>query len=312
MADTFLAVAGLATAVVLSFSLGANNSAILVGGLAGSGSMPRRRALALTGLGMLAGSLLEGPKMAASPAYVASGFTDLDRAVFLLATLVLVVALTFSALPVSLTMAMVGALVGGALAGSFRVNYSGVWLIVAFWAVAPFLAGLASVAIQSGISRLAANRSLVAIDVLNRSGAVLSTLALAYALSANNLGLIFAVAPGAQGGPLFFPLLAGAAVLGAWALGGGRVAGSVGDRLLILSPQELMSAFLGSALVVWLGTQAALPISLTQCLIGAMLVTTLSKRLAVVNRRVFVQIVTSWVLVPLSALALAAVAIWLL
>ncbi|MDG6981735.1 MAG: inorganic phosphate transporter, partial [Nitrososphaerota archaeon] len=92
----------------------------------------------------------------------------------------------------------------------------------------------------------------------------------------------------------------GVAVLGQNSLGG-----VVGDRMLTLSPQGVFSAFISSSLLVWAGTQLALPVSITQCLIGGMLGAAFSRNVTIVNTRLVAETVSLWVVAPVVALAAA-------
>ncbi len=89
--------------------------------------------------------------------------------------------------------------------------------------------------------------------------------------------------------------------------GRGGVAGTVGDRLLSLSPQGVLAAFIGTILVMWVATQLAIPVSVSQCLIGGMFGAAFTKKIAIVNRRLSLEVVASWVVIPLAAFFLAVV-----
>ena len=125
-------------------------------------------------------------------------------------------------------------------------------------------------------------------------------------LGANNIGLIYGtVVNGGSASDLTAILFTLVAIAGMVALGTGGVSGTIGDRLLVLSPLAVVSTFLASAALLWLGTDLAIPISLTQCLIGGMFGAALSKQDSVVNTRLATENVASWLVAPASALALA-------
>ena len=79
----------------------------------------------------------------------------------------------------------------------------------------------------------------------------------------------------------------------------------MGDKMLVLSPQGIFSVFVASSLVVWAGTQLALPISITQCLLGGMLGTAYARKVAVLNTRLVRETVSLWVVAPAAAFVLA-------
>jgi phosphate/sulfate permease len=57
--------------------------------------------------------------------------------------------------------------------------------------------------------------------------------------------------------------------------------------------------------VVWVGTQFALPVSISQCLLGGMLGAAYSRVLSAVNKRLVAETLSLWVLAPIVSFALA-------
>jgi phosphate/sulfate permease len=162
------------------------------------------------------------------------------------------------------------------------------------------------------IERATTNMSLVSVDAFNRAGVGLVSLALAYVLAANNIGMIYGTSfTGSQPSPadavLTLLALAAVAVVAMALFGRGSVAGTVGDRLLSLSPEGVLAAFSGAIIVVLVATQLAIPVSVTQCLVGGMFGAAFTKKIAIVNRRLSLEVVASWVVVPLAAFFLAVV-----
>ena len=132
--------------------------------------------------------------------------------------------------------------------------------------------------------------------------------AVSYSLGANNIGLIYGTANGTFAGLDDWAAIAGfalLAVLGTALLGRGGVTGTVGDRMLVLSPQGVLSVFVTSALVIWIGTQFAVPISIGQCVLGGMFGAAYAKSVTVVNKKIAVETVSGWVVVPVAAFILA-------
>ena len=89
-----------------------------------------------------------------------------------------------------------------------------------------------------------------------------------------------------------------AAVIGMVISTRSSVSGTIGDRMLSLSPQGVFIAFGASAAVVWVGTQFAIPLSISQCLLGGMLGAAYTKAIAVLNRRLTVETTSVWVVAP--------------
>jgi phosphate/sulfate permease len=128
-------------------------------------------------------------------------------------------------------------------------------------------------------------------------------------MGANNVGLIYGTTitdgtPAAE--PYVLLAFAALAVVGMVVLGrDGWVSGTVGDKLVALTPEGVMATFLCSAVVVWFGTQLALPISITQCLLGGMLGAAFTKHIRLINRKIVLETTVSWILVPSAAFVIS-------
>jgi phosphate/sulfate permease len=75
--------------------------------------------------------------------------------------------------------------------------------------------------------------------------------------------------------------------------------------MLALSPQGVLAAFISSSVVVWIGTQFALPVSISQCLLGGMLGAAYSRAVSAVNNRLVAETLATWVVAPVIAFAAA-------
>lgn len=297
---------------VLTFVFGWNNSGILIGNERGSGTLSGLESTVLCSVGMLLGVALEGSKTTKSlGGMITTPTTDSIILATLVASVLLTFGLTVGRIPVTFSATMVGAFAGAAFASSAVVRVGDVTTIIAFWAIAPIATMAVTFLSYKAIQKATANLSLLSIDAYNRAGVGLVSLALAFVLGANNIGLIYGTSFTGQPSSTdaVFTLLALAAVaIAAMALfGRGGVAGTVGDRLLSLSPQGVLAAFIGTILVMWVATQLAIPVSVSQCLIGGMFGAAFTKKIAIVNRRLSLEIVASWVVIPLAAFLLAVV-----
>lgn len=303
-------------AVILTFVFGWNNSSILIGNDRGSGSLSGRGSVVLCSMGILLGILVEGSKMNGSLGRLVLGqVTSAGMTATLAVSVVFTLALTIAAIPVSFSNTIVGAFLGAAVASSLGVQVGALTTIVVFWGLAPLATMVVTFLIYKAIERSTSAMSLLAIDSFNRVGVSAVSLALAYVLGANNVGLFYGAAilnagPGQLGNDQIFLLALAASAVTAMALfGRGNVAGTVGDKLLSLSPQGVLAAFSGSILVMWVATQLSIPVSISQCLIGGMFGAALTKRIAVINRRLALEVIVSWAVVPLAAFAVAAVVV---
>ncbi len=174
--------------------------------------------------------------------------------------------------------------------------------------MAPVATAAITFALYRSVTSLVTRLSLLAVDSLNRTGTVVSALLVSYTLGANNIGMIFgSTQSGAIGGTselevlLFLTLVA---VVGLATLGKGGVSGTIGDKMLVLSPQGVLSAFLPSSAVVWVGTQRAIPVSISQCLLGGMIGAAYTKNITVLNRKLALETVSLWAVAPVLSFGL--------
>ncbi len=301
---------------ILAFVFGWNNSSILIGNERGSGTLSGRESTILCSVGIILGAVLEGSKMGGSLGGTVSGqATDPMVLTTFAISIILTLGLTVVAIPVSFSNTMIGAFVGAAFASSLQLRTDDLGTTIVFWLFAPVATMALAFLSYKLIVRGTANWSLLSVDAFNRAAVGLVSLALAYVLSANNIGLIYGAAFGTASGfslsigsSLPFLLALGASAIVAMAVfGRGNVAGTVGDRLLSLSPQGVLAAFSGTIIMMWLATQLGIPISVSQCLIGGMFGAAFTKKVAIVNRRLSLEVISSWAVIPLAAFALAAI-----
>src|SRR5271170_3972874 len=290
---------------ILTFVFGWNNSGILIGNERGSGTLSGRESTILCSVGLLLGVALEGSETTKS---LGGMITTPPTSTIVLATLVVSVVLTFGLtvgrVPVTFSATMVGAFAGAAFASSTQIKADDVATIVAFWAIAPLATMAATILSYRAVERAIANMSLVAVDAFNRAGVGLVSLALAFVLGANNIGLIYGTSfvgspPPSTVAVMTLLALAACAIVAMAIFGRGGVAGTVGDRLLSLSPQGVLAAFIGTILVMWVATELAIPVSVSQCLIGGMFGAAFTKKIAIVNQKLALEVVSSWVVIPL-------------
>lgn len=293
-------------AAVLCFLFGWNNSSFLIGNLRGAGSLSFAWALFLSVAGLLVGALLEGPKMAST---LAGSLSPSTTASILVAVLVVSVvfslALTLLDLPVSFSMIMVSAFLGATYASALPIDAGRSWEVVGFWFLAPLGTALITFVVYDFTTSFVSRYGILTVDALNRAGAVVSGLAVSYTLGANNIGLfyagtgVFAAATPVDFSVVLVLLMAG--TVGIVALGRTALGGTMGDKMLTLSPQGVFSAFVSSSIIVWVGTQFGLPVSISQCLLGGMLGAAFSRVVSAVNTKLVNETIAMWVTAPLVA-----------
>jgi phosphate/sulfate permease len=293
----------LALGVVLAFVFGWNNSSFLIGNGEGSGSLTLREALIVSSVGLLLGVALEGSQMLRSlSGSVTPVAGDQVVLIALVVSLSMTIVLSTLRLPISFSMAIVGAFAGAAYGSSLPLNGARLEGIATFWFLSPILAAVLAYAFYRVIVRSASRLSLLAVDGASRYGVILTSLIIAYVLGANNIGLIYGMTLNGSPASQTFPLLlVVVAIVGMVALGRGGISGTIGDRLLGLSPFGVVATFLASAVLIWTGTQLAIPISISQCLLGGMFGAAFTKQTSAINTRLATESIAMWVVVPVGA-----------
>jgi len=294
-------------AALLSFLFGWNNSSLIIGNLRGSGSTSFAVTVLVAIVGLVAGTLLEGPKMVGSlVGSIAPATTSSVILATLLASIALTLGLTLAELPVSFSMIMVGAFLGATYSQSLPVNLGHSETVVAFWFIAPVATALITAVLYSSVSGFVSRFGILTVDSLNRAGGLVSGLAVSYTLGANNIGLFYGSSLAGQPINIGVMLaLVAVAAVGVATFGRNALGGVIGDKMLALSPQGVFAAFVSSSLVVWVGTQFALPVSISQCLLGGMLGAAYSRAISAVNGRLVAETLSLWVVAPLVASSLA-------
>lgn len=297
---------------IITFVFGWNNSGLLIGNERGSGTLSARESTALCSIGMLLGAALEGREMTRSlGGMIASPPTDSIVLTTLAVSIILTFGLTVGRIPVTFSATMVSAFAGAAFASAAQIRVGDLATIIAFWMIAPLATMAATFLSYKVIQRATNDLSLVSVDAFNRAGVGIVSLALAFVLAANNIGMIYGASFVGSHSPsadsvLTLLALAMVAVVAMALFGRGSVAGTVGDKLLSLSPQGVLAAFTGTIVVMLVATQLGIPVSVTQCLVGGMFGAAFTKKLAIVNQRLSLEVVASWVVIPLAAFFFAA------
>ena len=222
-------------------------------------------------------------------------------------------------LPSSSTHALIGGLVGAALAqsGSKGVDWGGVWhKVIIPGAASPvigfFGAFLLLVLIYRLLHRLTpgvANRSF-------RSGQLLSGTWVAFTHGANDaqktMGVIaLALFTHGQISHFYIPdwvkIAAGLTIAAGTYVGGWRIIRTLGQRIYGLQPEHGFAAQIAAGSTLYLGTHYGFPISTTHVVSGSVMGAGAVRRLSAVRWGVAGNIVFAWLLtIPAAALVAAA------
>ena len=226
-----------------------------------------------------------------------------------LAAIVVVTVLTRLGLPTSLTLGMVGGIVGAGLGRGLPVLGAGLGRVVLIGVAAPVVGGL--------LAQRLVPLSAVALTRRGTRGlalrAVVATVAQAVAYAANDGQKMFAVVAVTAVG-VTPPVVAGVALLftvGA-VVGLRAAAGTLGGRIVRGGPQEEVTAQLGAAVAVLSSAALGVPVSMTQAVAGGLVGTGMLRGLRQVRWRVAGQLALAWVLtLPTAAvMGLVIIRMW--
>ncbi len=290
----------------LCVMLGANNLSTCLGTSVGAGALRYRQALALASIGLLAGILLEGTKLSHA---ITSGIVSSTNPRFTLAvaasSFVIMAFLTFRKLPISLSQVAIGAAVGAAFALGIPVNWRFTLLVASSWLLTP-LAGLALAIGLTLITKAITKRvrRVLTLNMLYAYLTIFSGIYAAYTLGANTVGLIIGMVSSAGIEPLTSIALGLATILGMVMLSKATTR-SVSENIVGLSPSASFAAQMGGALTVHGFTEAGIPVSVSQAVVGGVFGAAIPRKIVVRNNRLIWEIIIGWTLAPLLGAVLA-------
>ncbi len=287
---------------------GANNAGNSAGTVAGSKFTSYRIGILIFVAGLITGALLEGGKLAgAIQGRALSGELPSSSLEMILAvTLSMILIATALKLPLPITQAVFGASIGCGLFLGIPLNAAGITLVLAAWAVTPFLA--------AGIS-MVLSRVLVQHNMNSVGGTVfiygvltiLTGFYTAYCFGANTLGLIAGVIAEDVGWSGAIIIAVASAAAGGFLMGE-RVSRTVGEKVSNLGPPTAFASQISAALAVHLFTQGGIPVSVSHAIIGGVAGGGLAKGTGALNRQTAIQLAALWLATPVLSLAMA----WLL
>lgn len=308
--------------------LGANNSSGCVGAVAGCGMLSRRHALIIFTVFLALGVAVEGWKnMSTVGEGLVGGFEgqiagfSLFALISMISAVVAVTSATLIGMPVSVSQAVVGAVMGFGIVVILACPGTGIWIntglfiaVLVSWCLSPLLSAAGAFLVRKAtVSATLRIASISGISHFMLVGLVLSSALTAYVFGANDLG--------ASTG-LFYPFLSGEGWPSAFLLAGvlgwaGAVFGAltystkvmrtVGSRITRLDAFTAFSAQLSTVVVVWSFVQMRIPVSTTQAFVGGLIGASLSRGVSTVNLGSMRRIIAVWILVPAASMALASI-----
>ncbi|OLD14380.1 MAG: hypothetical protein AUI50_07175 [Crenarchaeota archaeon 13_1_40CM_2_52_14] len=290
-----LVVAGLLGAVVSG-----NNLSACCGTIIGSGMVNRRSGIMIAVAGYLLGLSIEGPKLFRVREAFLPTETSTEIFLILLATLLIFVGGELTKVPLSLSKALTGTILGVSFAIGALQETSYLVLILIFWVSAPIVATALGVIFVALDDRYSPRNLWVKLSIL-KAGLVVMAFLSAYVTGSNALGLIAGV-PSNQ--PQIATVVVGVgSVLGALALGRGALRRLTEGIYSLRYPNAFYSQLLGAG-TVELANQLGVPLSTTETVSSGIIGSGLASKMRVMNSRNVFLIMASWVISPALGFAL--------
>ena len=282
-------------------AVGGNNLSACCGPLIGSGMVDRRTGILIAITGYLLGLAIEGPKLFR----VREIFLPIDTATgtfaILLASLVVFLGGELSRIPLSLSKALTGAILGVSIAlGTF--NSSGyLILILAFWFLVPLIATALGILLVGLDDRLSPRNLWLKLSLL-KTGLLAVSFLSAYVLGSNTLGLIAGVISNQNS---YATVAVGlGAIAGTFVLGRGALRRLTEGIYSLRYPNAFFSQLIGSA-TVELANQLGVPLSITETVSSGIIGSGLARRMRMMNARNVFLIISSWIISPVVGFGLA-------
>lgn len=296
-----LDIASLILAGLLATAVGGNNLAACSGTIIGSGMVRRRTGVLIAVAGYLTGLIIEGPKLFRVREIFLPTNTLIGTFSILLASLVVFLGGEYFKVPLSLSKALTGSILGVGLALGTLTQTSYLALIITFWFFVPLLATALGVILVLLDDKLSPRNLWLKLTIL-KTGLLPVAFFSAYVLGVNTLGLIAGVL---YNQTLEATIVVGAgSVVGAFVLGKGALRRLTEGIFSLRYPNAFYAQLVGSA-TVELANQLAVPLSITETVSSGIIGSGLARRMRVLNVRNIFLIVSSWVVSPVAGFVLA-------
>ena len=298
---TLLDIASLALAGLLGMVVGGNNLSASSGMIIGSSMVTRRTGILIAITGYLVGLFVEGPKLFQVGQVFLPAATSTGTFSILLASLLVFLGGESLRVPLSLSKALTGAILGVSAALGTLYSSGYLVLILGFWFLVPLAATALGVLLVALDDRLSPRNLWLKLSLL-KTGLLLVSFLSAYVLGSNTLGLIAGVP---YNETLYASLAVGVgSVLGALTLGRGALRRLTEGVFSLRYPTAFFSQLVGAA-TVELASQMGVPLSITETVSSSIIGSGLARRMRVMNVRNIFLIVSSWIFSPLAGFALA-------
>jgi PiT family inorganic phosphate transporter len=314
--DNQLLVITIAIALAFDFMNGFNDSAALVAPVISTRALTPRAALRLSAVGEVTGPFLFGVAVAkaiGSDLLDAASLTLPTLLAALLAAFIWNVVTWYFGIPSSSSHALVGGLVGAAIAtgGLAAVHWLGLRTVVLALLLSPIL-GLLGGFFMTRLLYFLTRNATPRVNTLFRFLQVITSFGVALSHGANDaqktmgvitLALVVSGKLPAFAVPLWVVLASAAAIATGTSIGGMRQIRTLGGRIFRLRPVHGLASQIGGSTVIALASLLGGPVSTTQVMSSAVLGAGAVEHLARVRWSVGQEMVTAWVLtIPATAL----------
>ncbi|OLB46370.1 MAG: hypothetical protein AUG17_06770 [Crenarchaeota archaeon 13_1_20CM_2_53_14] len=293
--------ASLVLAGLLGMVVGGNNLSACSGTIIGSGMVRRRTGILLAIAGYVTGLVIEGPKLFRVTEVFLPANTSTGAFSILLASLLVFLGGEFFGVPLSLSKALTGAILGVSAALGILGQTRYLALILGFWFLVPLVATGLGVLLIILDDRMSPRNLWFKLTLLKTGLLPLAFLS-AYVLGVNTLGLIAGV-PYNQSFDATIAVGLGATV-GAFLLGRGALRRLTEGIFSLRYPNAFFAQLIGSA-TVELANQLAVPLSITETVSSGIIGSGLGRRMRVLNVRNIFLIISSWIISPIAGFLLA-------
>ncbi|WP_127781707.1 inorganic phosphate transporter [Rhodococcus sp. X156] len=315
----------IALAMAFTFTNGFHDSANAIATSVSTRALTMRTALAMAAVGNLLGSFF-GAKVAST---VGAGIINIDasdRALVIVAC-ALVGAIGWNmatwwfGLPSSSSHALIGGMVGAALAGSMEVLWHGVTTkVLVPMVISPLVGFVVGYAVMIAIMWIFRSSSPSRTSRGFRHAQTCSAAAMAFGHgmqdAAKTMGIVVLalVVSGRQEGhdiPLWCFLATAAVLAAGTAVGGTRIMRTLGRKVIELDPPHGFAAEMTAASVLYVASAGmGAPVSTTHVMSSAIMGVGTTKRLSAVRWGVAGNMLTAWILTFPAAALLAAICYW--
>ena len=283
--------------LILGWSLGANNTSSVFGPAVMNRLISYWKAVIVTAVFVVLGSVLGGAAGLQTIGNL-SHSSVLESSLAVLGGAISVIFMTVLALPVSISQAVVGGIIGiGFLKGN--VNWAVLWKIGICWVTTPLGAlGIGFLTYRLGAQMFSKIKSIALQDKV----LVVMTWMIgaygAYSLGANNVANV----TGAFVGNLL--TVQQAALIGGLAIASGtltyskKVMMTVGKKLVELDPFSSLVSMFAEALTVWIYSLVGVPVSASQAIVGGVLGAGIARGTNLVSKKMLFKIFFGWIGTP--------------